>query len=77
MKVALYARVSTCDKDQDPELRFVPMREYAGARGWDVTEYVDAGEVRGGRPGRPAWRRGPMYLNGGPPAVDSNPTTIW
>jgi DNA invertase Pin-like site-specific DNA recombinase len=41
MRVALYARVSTRDRDQDPELQLQPMREYAAARGWQVTEYVD------------------------------------
>lgn len=41
MRVGLYARVSTRDKDQDPELQLQPMREYAAARGWRVTEYVD------------------------------------
>lgn len=41
MRVALYARVSTRDRDQDPELQLQPMREYAAARGWQVAEYVD------------------------------------
>ncbi len=42
MRVALYARVSTRDKDQDPELQLVPMREHASARGWQVVaEHVD------------------------------------
>lgn len=41
MRVALYARVSTRDKNQDPELQLAPMREYAVARGWVVAEFVD------------------------------------
>ncbi len=41
MRVALYARVSTRDKDQDPALQLAPMIEYAKARGWDYVEYVD------------------------------------
>lgn len=41
MRVALYARVSTRDKEQDPEVQLAPLREYAGRRGWHVTEYVD------------------------------------
>lgn len=41
MRVALYARVSTRDRDQDPELQLQPMREYAAARGWRAGEYVD------------------------------------
>ena len=41
-RVALSARVSTRDKNQDPEVQLVPMREYAARRGWAVVdEYVD------------------------------------
>jgi DNA invertase Pin-like site-specific DNA recombinase len=53
-RVALYARVSTRDKDQEPELQLQPMRDYAIARGWAVTEYIDhaaAADMRG----RKAW----------------------
>jgi len=32
MRVAIYARVSTTDKDQDPGLQLGPLREYAHAR---------------------------------------------
>jgi DNA invertase Pin-like site-specific DNA recombinase len=42
MKVALYARVSTSDKDQDPETQLVPLREFVSAQRWDCyREYVD------------------------------------
>ena len=42
MKVALYARVSTNDKSQDPETQLMPMRDSCVAHGWEVTrEYVD------------------------------------
>lgn len=41
VRVALYARVSTRDKDQDPELQLAAMREYAAARAWQMAEYVD------------------------------------
>ena len=42
MKVALYARVSTSDKSQDPETQLMPMRDACAAQGWEVTrEYVD------------------------------------
>ena len=42
MRAALAARVSTRDKNQDPELQLVPMREFAAARGWTLAgEYVD------------------------------------
>ena len=56
MRVGLYARVSTRDKDQDPEVQLQPMRDYATSRGWTVAEYVDhapAADLRG----RAAWAR--------------------
>ena len=34
MKVALYARVSTSDKDQDPETQLMPLRDFIEAQGW-------------------------------------------
>ena len=40
-RVGLYARVSTRDRHQDPELQLVPMREYGIARGWRAIEFVD------------------------------------
>ena len=57
MRAALYARVSTVDKDQNPETPLRILREHAEARGWTVTgEYVDhasAADLRG----RVAWRQ--------------------
>jgi DNA invertase Pin-like site-specific DNA recombinase len=42
MKIALYARVSTSDKDQDPETQLLPLRDFCTAQGWEVYwEYVD------------------------------------
>ena len=42
MKVAAYARVSTSDRDQDPETQLVSLREFVTAQGWDMhAEYVD------------------------------------
>jgi DNA invertase Pin-like site-specific DNA recombinase len=42
MKVALYARVSTSDKDQDPATQLLPLRDFCTAQGWEVyREYVD------------------------------------
>ncbi|MDY6833406.1 MAG: recombinase family protein [Chloroflexota bacterium] len=42
MRVAIYARTSTSDKDQDPETQLIPLREFAGNQGWEVLrEYVD------------------------------------
>ncbi len=41
-RVAIYARVSTLDKGQDPETQLLQLREYATRRGFDITdEYVD------------------------------------
>lgn len=56
LRVALYARVSTRDKDQDPELQLAPMRQYAAAREWSITEYVDRASAANMR-GRQAWAR--------------------
>jgi len=42
MKVSLYARVSTSDKDQDPMTQLLPMREFVIAQSWEMfNEYVD------------------------------------
>ena len=42
MKVALYARVSTSDKDQNPETQLIPLRDFCSAQGWELfREYVD------------------------------------
>lgn len=41
MRVALYARVSTRDRDQNPETQLLPLREWATREGHDAAEYVD------------------------------------
>ncbi len=42
MKACIYARVSTNDKDQNPETQLLPLREFVTAQGWTVfKEYVD------------------------------------
>jgi DNA invertase Pin-like site-specific DNA recombinase len=42
MKIALYARVSTSDKDQYPLTQLLPLRDFCSAQGWEVyEEYVD------------------------------------
>jgi putative DNA-invertase from lambdoid prophage Rac len=42
MKVAIYARVSTSDKEQNPETQLLPLRDFCSAQGWEVyREYVD------------------------------------
>jgi DNA invertase Pin-like site-specific DNA recombinase len=42
MRGAIYARVSTSDKDQNPETQLIPLREFVTAQGWTVVgEFVD------------------------------------
>ncbi len=42
MKAALYARVSTVDKDQNPDVQLDSLREYCRSMGWEIyEEYVD------------------------------------
>lgn len=44
MKAALYARVSTANGGQSPEMQLRELREYVQRRGWEIaTEYVDIG----------------------------------
>jgi DNA invertase Pin-like site-specific DNA recombinase len=51
MRVGIYARVSTADRDQDPETQLIPLREFVAAQGWTaVSEFVDhapATDLRG------------------------------
>src|SRR5215469_14007070 len=55
-RVALYARVSTLN-GQDPEMQLSELREYAGRRGWTISdEYVDQG-VSGSKESRPELNR--------------------
>ena len=56
MRAALYARVSTADKGQDPEVQLAPMRALAAAREWEVVEYADQASAADLR-GRREWRR--------------------
>ena len=52
MKVALYARVSTTDKGQDPEVQLREMRQYVEHRGWEIVgEFVEC--VSGAKENRP------------------------
>src|SRR6266478_6239495 len=53
MRTALYARVSTSDKGQDPEMQLRELREHCERRGWTIVgEYVDVG-VSGSKDSRP------------------------
>lgn len=52
MKVALYARVSTMNGGQDPELQLRELREHCRVRGWKIVgEFVD--KISGTRVSRP------------------------
>ena len=56
-KVAIYARVSTANGHQDPELQTRELRQYAVARGWHVAgEYIDCG-ISGSIESRPELNR--------------------
>jgi DNA invertase Pin-like site-specific DNA recombinase len=53
MRTALYARVSTSDKGQDPQMQLRELREHCQRRGWEIVgEYVDVG-VSGSKDSRP------------------------
>ena len=53
VRAALYARCSTHDKGQDPELQLAPLREYCQRRGFTLSgEYVDNG-ISGTKDRRP------------------------
>lgn len=42
MKAAIYARVSTANNSQDPEVQLRELREYCQRRGWEIaSEFVD------------------------------------
>jgi DNA invertase Pin-like site-specific DNA recombinase len=57
MRVALYARVSTPNNGQSPEMQLRELREYCQRRGWEtVGEYVDNG-VSGAKDSRPELNR--------------------
>jgi len=53
MLVGIYARVSTHNGQQDPELQLRELREYCVRRGWQIScEYVD--HISGSKDKRPA-----------------------
>ena len=56
-RVALYARVSTSDKQQNPETQLIDLRQLAEQRGYTVVEeYVDYASANDQR-GRVEWAR--------------------
>ena len=53
IRTALYARISTSNNGQSPEMQLRELREYCERRGWTVAgEYVDAG-ISGAKDRRP------------------------
>jgi DNA invertase Pin-like site-specific DNA recombinase len=53
VKIAIYARVSTANHGQDPEMQLRELREYCQRRCWEITqEYVDIG-ISGTKEKRP------------------------
>lgn len=56
MRMAIYARVSTSDKDQNPDTQLVPLREFAASQGWTISgEFVDHASATDLR-GRSQWQ---------------------
>jgi DNA invertase Pin-like site-specific DNA recombinase len=56
-RVAIYARVSTLNHGQDVNMQTRELRQFAEARGWQITsEYIDAG-VSGAKESRPELNR--------------------
>src|SRR5262249_11090338 len=53
IRAALYARISTSNNGQSPEMQLCELREYCERRGWTVAgEYVDTG-ISGAKDTRP------------------------
>ena len=56
-RVALYARVSTDDKDQNPETQLYALRQFCQDAGWEIyQEYVDKARAKDYRR-RTAWQQ--------------------
>lgn len=57
MKVAIYARVSTEDKHQDPETQLYALREFCNKAEWEVVgEYIDQARAKDFKH-RTAWQK--------------------
>ncbi len=47
IRIAIYCRVSTRDKGQDPENQFKQLREFAKAQGWQIVrEFIDQASAK-------------------------------
>ena len=61
MSVAIYARVSTADKGQDPENQLRELRAWCTNSGYTISrEYVEHVSGRKGADGRKTTRRRPV-----------------
>ena len=57
VRAAIYARVSTANNGQSPDMQLLELREYCKRRGWTVAgEFVDAG-LSGTKEHRPSLDR--------------------
>jgi DNA invertase Pin-like site-specific DNA recombinase len=57
MRIAIYARVSTLNNGQSPQMQLRELREYCKRRGWQIAdEYVDKG-ISGAKDSRPELNR--------------------
>jgi DNA invertase Pin-like site-specific DNA recombinase len=57
LRVAIYARISTANAGQSPEMQLRELREHAKRRGWEIScEYVDEA-ISGAKDRRPALDR--------------------
>jgi DNA invertase Pin-like site-specific DNA recombinase len=56
MRAAVYARVSTANQGQDPQVQTRELGEFCERRGWTLAEYVDIG-ISGTKEKRPALDR--------------------
>src|SRR5437763_1250097 len=56
-RVAIYARVSTLNRSQDPAMQTREIEEYCDRRGWSIADrYIDAG-ISGAKDSRPELNR--------------------
>ncbi len=56
MRAAIYARVSTKNGEQNPDMQLRELREYCQRRGWELAEYADVG-ASGSKDQRPELSR--------------------
>jgi DNA invertase Pin-like site-specific DNA recombinase len=57
VRAAIYARISTSNRQQSPQMQMREIRQFCKARGWKITgEYVDEG-ISGAKDSRPELNR--------------------